>query len=383
MRRNGLVPPSPTLVVVGLLVAAPAPTQDPRFTVDREDSKSYDMVVEELARARPLERLAPGAPLSATVYHDSTVRALRVHVRLDPAVPAAPGWRLQFRTLDGDVVEEVAGDSPLVRAEGYWSDTIPGRGSIVDLVGTVGPDPHLAVDAYAYSEGRSVPSAIHGPDGRQAIRKALPDLQAHAGPIGRLRTMTRRGEAFCSGFLVSASLLMTNHHCVADEAEARSTVVELGYDSYTSSPTRHRVAAVEATDAGLDFAVLRLTPAPEARWGRLTLASTGEVTDREPLAIIQHPGGEPKQVSVDGCVVSGVARTGSGGALSDFGHECDTLGGSSGSPVLDPATGQVVGLHHLGFDEDDRDPVNQAVRIGLIVESLRASKPLLHGEIMN
>jgi lysyl endopeptidase len=45
---------------------------------------------------------------------------------------------------------------------------------------------------------------------------------------------------------------------------------------------------------------------------------------------------------------------------SDLSYLCDTEGGSSGSPVIDRATGEVVGLHHFGGCP------NQAVRMDLV-----------------
>ena len=62
------------------------------------------------------------------------------------------------------------------------------------------------------------------------------------------------------------------------------------------------------------------------------------------------------------CKLSGVNRIGAKtGDASDFGHLCDTLGGSSGSPVMDWQSGFVV-LHHFGFVSASSDPVNQGGR---------------------
>jgi V8-like Glu-specific endopeptidase len=104
-------------------------------------------------------------------------------------------------------------------------------------------------------------------------------------------------------------------------------------------------------------------------------------TENESLVLIQHPAGEFKQVSIADCRVAGVSRTGVAAAGTDFGHLCDSLGGSSGSPVVDGQTGRVVGLHHWGFEEGAANPVNQAVHIGLVLDDLRTRLPALHAEI--
>ena len=53
---------------------------------------------------------------------------------------------------------------------------------------------------------------------------------------------------------------------------------------------------------------------------------------------------------------------------TDFSHLCDTMGGSSGSPVLSRRSLEVIGLHHLGIDLADKDwrHQNRAVRMELI-----------------
>ena len=99
------------------------------------------------------------------------------------------------------------------------------------------------------------------------------------------------------------------------------------------------------------------------------------------LVIIEHPAGEFKQASIDDCKVKSVSRPGSGGGSTDFGHLCDTLGGSSGSPVLDRQSGGLVGLHHLGIPGGAVDPVNQAVHIGQVLDDVRTRVPALHTEI--
>jgi hypothetical protein len=105
------------------------------------------------------------------------------------------------------------------------------------------------------------------------------------------------------------------------------------------------------------------------------------VAEGQALVIIEHPAGEHKQASIDDCKVRTASRPGVTARLTDFGHLCDTLGGSSGSPVLDRQTGRVVGLHHLGFLSNDPNPVNQAVHMGLVLEDLQRKAPGARSEI--
>ena len=90
------------------------------------------------------------------------------------------------------------------------------------------------------------------------------------------------------------------------------------------------------------------------------------------MVMIQHPAGRPKQVSIVNCKVMGARVAGVTSALTDFGHGCDTLNGSSGSPAIDIQTGRVLGLHHLGYLPTD-EPVNRAVQIQQILDFLRTN----------
>jgi hypothetical protein len=91
-----------------------------------------------------------------------------------------------------------------------------------------------------------------------------------------------------------------------------------------------------------------------------------------PLYVVQHPNGDPKRVSRNDCSVDEVSVAGRGMANTDFSHRCDTLGGSSGAPVVSLATHKVVGLHHLGFEEDSVMRLNRAVHIKQIFADIPA-----------
>jgi V8-like Glu-specific endopeptidase len=76
---------------------------------------------------------------------------------------------------------------------------------------------------------------------------------------------------------------------------------------------------------------------------------------------------------------------------TDFGHSCDTDNSSSGSPVQifgsNPSeNGKVIGIHHLGFRTDTvqaagPELINRAVRMELIIDYIRRTKPNLLQEL--
>jgi hypothetical protein len=178
---------------------------------------------------------------------------------------------------------------------------------------------------------------------------------------------TNGRQYLCTGFLLSADLFITNNHCISTDKEMRSGLAEFDYDSPGAVPTTVHFKELLKTDHDLDFTLLRLNASP----GRqpLTLDLTPPVEGKA-LIVIQHPAGRPKEVSIVNCKVMGAQIPGVTAQLTDFGHGCDTLGGSSGSPAMDLGSGKVIGLHHLGFLPNN-DPVNRAVRFQQILDFLR------------
>jgi hypothetical protein len=96
-------------------------------------------------------------------------------------------------------------------------------------------------------------------------------------------------------------------------------------------------------DERLDYAILRVRGTPGARFGAVTIAREPPQV-RDTLFVIGHPEGQPQTLSRKGCQVKVVQA-------EEFVHTCDTLGGSSGSPVFSDNTLAMVGLHFAGSSE--------------------------------
>jgi V8-like Glu-specific endopeptidase len=349
--------------------------------VPRERVLGQNMTISTIGpfRSTPYKQKS-GLVWAQIVIHSSAVRAIRIHAQINDSQAVAK-WKLKFKDLNGTEMDEIASDSPQVRSGDIWSDEIRGRGGLVELWADSDPTGlEVVIDRYAYTDVAAIPKSISGKDERQPIHGAPPNVRGWGVAVARLRFMTSSGQALCTGFLISNDLMLTNEHCIRTTEEMYSLVAEFGYDNYGSVPERFRARALEATNSVLDYSVLRLIGNPGARWGKVKLGAKDEIVDNRALVIIQHPAGEPKQVSIYGCLVSGTKRRGIK-EDTDFGHLCDTLGGSSGSPVFSLSSGTVVGLHHFGFVDDAPDPVNQAVYIGLILEDLRQKVPSVFQEL--
>ena len=189
-----------------------------------------------------------------------------------------------------------------------------------------------------------------------------PDEQAlKAGrPVVRLVTLGAAGivpDGFATGFLVASDLILTNHHVFRTADEAEGVGAQFLYERtheglregliFTLDPDRFFV-----NDKALDYAIVALTPralsgASLDQFQNLPLiAAKGKIRKGDPVNIIQHPEGRPKQyATVNNRLLD----------LRDDGfllYETDTLEGSSGSPVFNQYW-ETIGLHHCGVPQID------------------------------
>jgi len=91
--------------------------------------------------------------------------------------------------------------------------------------------------------------------------------------------------------------------------------------------------------SGLDYAFLQVAGNPQDTYGIQVVNTTDAPAAGATLAIIGHPSGEPKQVDVGN-------MTSTNGTQLLYG-DVDTLGGNSGSGVLNEA-GELIGVHTNG-----------------------------------
>ncbi|KQR28018.1 endonuclease [Deinococcus sp. Leaf326] len=218
--------------------------------------------------------------------------------------------------------------------------------------------------------------------------------RAASRAVGRVVLRDARGRTvgYGTGWLCSSRLLLTNHHVLESAAAARSAAVQFGYEIGSNGALQAGTElaldpdTLFLTSAELDYALVAVRGDTSAYGWLPLLAAQGKVLVGEALSIVQHPGGEPKQIALrENRLVD---------LLPDFLHyETDTAPGSSGSPVFNDAW-EVVALHHSGVPRRDaqgrvlrRDgqPVapgdsdtlidwvaNEGVRVSRLVEDLRA-----------
>jgi endonuclease G len=221
-----------------------------------------------------------------------------------------------------------------------------------------------------------------------ALEKAR--IAAHA--VGRV-VAGKQGIGTC--FMISPELLITNHHVIEDAAHAATCEVEFNFEVDTrgsSRPVTRFALAPEKfceTDerTHMDFTVVALGSRLS---GTRTVANLGfcRITadaNKHALGdfvnIIQHPGGEHKQVVMRENLLVHRGR-------NVLLYNADTNGGSSGSPVFNDEW-QVVALHHFaGASSTIRlengvelpDTVNEGIRASRIALELLRRRAALTDE---
>ncbi len=270
------------------------------------------------------------------------------------------------------LVQEIPlGQGPGVRE--FWTNLVPGNWMEIVVTGTRQSKATQIVVAELYRHQPSPsPLSVVGPDDRVHIVNADAPTKELARSTARLVYASNGKLKTCTTFLIGTAgawRMLTNQHCISDAGGCASAVVIFKYDTAWPVPaaSQRRCARIAATNTLLDYTVFDLDGGPVDDVGAVVLEPRALLAN-EPALLIQHPGSEPKQVSQKGCVIIEPVATGRGPG-TDFTHACDTLGGSSGSPLFS-AAGKVVGLHHFGRGGAYPN-VNRGVRLDLIASDMK------------
>src|SRR5262249_34029684 len=117
------------------------------------------------------------------------------------------------------------------------------------------------------------------------------------------------------------------------------------------------------TDTELDFTLVACDEEPLGDTPPITLLrNPATITRSERAAIIQHPAGRAKEVTLHNNEVTRVQD-------KVIHYRTDTEPGSSGAPVFNDRW-QLVALHHAGWNEPEGRATNEGVRIAAIVARL-------------
>ena len=175
-----------------------------------------------------------------------------------------------------------------------------------------------------------------------------------------------------SGFLVRETTVITNRHVIQGLLSAQS---ELGFEDdqkilqfvYPRSGGWQQAFCTfkhygMVTNAALDFGLIEFVRRSETEFEQcqpLTLGNPSAVAVGDAVAALGYPYGT-SMLAEDGRVYrfGAVLQQGYVSAIAPFdGHKPDrflldirTAGGMSGCPVLDSASGEVIGVHYAGME---------------------------------
>lgn len=238
--------------------------------------------------------------------------------------------------------------------------------------------------AVSYAEGPDITSITWRGRGGPALEKIL-GSQSSLVPVSFLEVGVVRARAVArvnvadgslgTGFLVPGDLLVTNHHVLPDRRAAAGATAHFNYqktvDGRDADIEERRLdpGSFFITSSDDDCTIVKVTGEPSARWGVVEL-QPAEVRVHDRVNIIQHPGGDRKQLSFFHNVVTDVGE----GRVQ---YLTDTLPGSSGSPVFDKDW-RLVALHHSGGwilepGSKNRSFRNEGIHIDRVIDVLRGA----------
>ena len=294
--------------------------------------------------------------------------------------------------------------------DGFWALSILGDTAIIELHSAGGGDNASSTDdlgiyqralsgapadelgAYVDQYARGYPeeqiqSLIEGTEstcGTNERTDAVCYQNSHPTEFDKSHSVARLiigGTSACTGWRVSSqNRLFTNEHCITNQSDVDNTEIQFNFqrpvcasgDPY--SPTIVTGDTLLADNYDYDFALITLDNFPNiTSFGYLEVDPRTPALDEE-IYIPQHGEGNPKEFGIESDMNTGnVCRiddavTNGRVANSDTGYFCDTIGGSSGSPVLARSNNKVIGLHHFGIGGSDctESDMNQGVRMDQI-----------------
>lgn len=203
--------------------------------------------------------------------------------------------------------------------------------------------------------------------------------------VGYLQITSKRSR--CTAFRVAENIIMTNNHCVRDASETKDMQYNPHfYDATFPADSWVKCDKFLKGNAQLDYSLIECEP------GKLT----GSVQELDPTTYTEHQvqsalmihqncdyfNGQcsPIKIYEDGCYAKPRFQ-------NSWDHGCDSLGGSSGSPLFKKEGNKlkVIGLHFAGFKDNadahltsGRGTFNLAKKMSLIYPEV---KDLLDGKI--
>jgi hypothetical protein len=381
----------------------------PRQDTDCKRAKNPGPVT-ELGDHRHFSERFPTDLSRNAVSADEGTRYIRVLVHVENP-NACTNWHLTLRDENYRAVQTFTGED-FNESKDKWTNRVPGKTALFELkrcASSSAPDiifqeyiamPAKAKNTYYSSSNPQAPKyKFLYPQETVAVPTGVRNLGDYVGYL--MGSWTNGSSVLswsCSGVLVAPDLFLTNWHCggpgvLFNERDSpefpkegywnpsivKNILIDLSWDDDQISREYLCTQVLEKSEE-LDFALLRVRPINSLGPAQAAPISLTDLHSSAKLTVIHHPEGKPKQITKDCEIVNPNWKGWRTDDKTEFTHNCDTEAGSSGAPVFN-MQGQLIGLHHLGFEFDKdtclkKEPaVNKAVRIDKIIEFLRPKFP--------
>lgn len=163
------------------------------------------------------------------------------------------------------------------------------------------------------------------------------------------RFVSQPAPGFCSGFLIDAQTLLTAKHCVPDQAACDNTRIifnyQIGLDGGPDTILSEDIFSCESVQAASDSDFALVTLDRPSSNPPLSINPVDTLFQGDELAVIGHPNGLPKKIASNGALLQ--SKTGDAYFIASL----DAFAGSSGSPVFDLISYEVVGML-VGGEQD-------------------------------
>lgn len=326
--------------------------------LSRVGDNAEDLVVDALHDQQTLEALAtalkadPASVLPPEACERAVVVLTETNVIQEKAVLARASARADFEARLRAGLSAVEKLKVSNRAAVLTNDELVGLALVMRLAGR----PALLFDNAGDFE--DPPGIWSGLDAkRDAIRRV-------AKSVGRIGTARDPG-GLGTGFVVAPNIVMTNAHVVDEIHDVANAFIDFAATIGAKTPVRFAISAILDRHPTCDLALLRVGKALDkstALPAALTMAAAGLTAGaKRDVYVIGHPTSD-NEGKIHRAVFAAlfpvatrVKRVSPGrifaldGPRRAFRHDATTLGGNSGSPVVDLATHRVLGLHYSGL----------------------------------
>ena len=241
----------------------------------------------------------------------------------------------------------------------FWTQILFDDRVTVRLYASGNPQQHrgFAITEVAYGHSRAhldallnATKSICGADNRErpACYASVNGLAANSNAVCLI---IFNGTSACTGWVLgSEGHVMTNNHCISSSSVAQGAdfIFSNRHSNCTGSQTDLQTtiggSSVVRTNSSLDYSLIQLASVPNSSIGYLQL-SPNYVNVGDRLYILGHPRGGFQQASVK--IDQGDATVHQR-RFNGITYFADTEPGSSGSPVIDAQTHQVIAIHSAG-----------------------------------